>query len=291
MEYKGYLKRFPQEVVEWMCDQQEAQGNKRDVSVFEKSKFDGFNWFKTKEGYDFCKRVIVESDFDLFFEHFPKKENKMFNEKSLQEDIIKTWGEFGAHNEVFNDMVKKIKNLDTKEENINDILEECKRRFKEGDKLISAKGTMFIFGGDMEISKNEKICGNEIGSIGYYYLYSKGKYATLVEEEKEILPFKEEIDMDSNIGIKGSDTEQYPEVMWCWDDDISDFDSFVVIGKFKDRFMCIENCHIKEFESRMLDLEIFTRDILFYKNASLTKPVKDYTREQVLKEFNINIID
>jgi hypothetical protein len=35
----------------------------------------------------------------------------MFDRIKLQEDIIETWGEFGAHNELFNDLLKEIKEL------------------------------------------------------------------------------------------------------------------------------------------------------------------------------------
>lgn len=78
MEYKGQLKGFPQEVVEWMLDQQEAQGNKRDVSVFEGQNnayrnIGGFDWPQTEEGFDFCRYVINRKNFDLFFERYPKK--------------------------------------------------------------------------------------------------------------------------------------------------------------------------------------------------------------------------
>ena len=35
----------------------------------------------------------------------------IFNEDKLQKEIIKTWGEFGAHNEVFKAMTLQIKEL------------------------------------------------------------------------------------------------------------------------------------------------------------------------------------
>jgi hypothetical protein len=75
--YKGDLKGFPQEVVEWMLDQQEAQGNRRDVSVFEEGRMadkseGGFNWGK-RENIKFCSEVICYRNFSLFFEKYPKK--------------------------------------------------------------------------------------------------------------------------------------------------------------------------------------------------------------------------
>lgn len=35
----------------------------------------------------------------------------IFNENKLQEEIIKTWGEYGSHNEVFKAMTLQIKEL------------------------------------------------------------------------------------------------------------------------------------------------------------------------------------
>ena len=39
MEYKGDIKCFPSYIVNIMLDEQEKQGNKRDVSIFEKCKY------------------------------------------------------------------------------------------------------------------------------------------------------------------------------------------------------------------------------------------------------------
>ena len=76
--YKGELKGFPPEIVEKMLYYQEKQGNKRDVSVFEKFKEaadsdEGFCWATTEEGCSFWKIVIVDKNFDLFFEKYPKQ--------------------------------------------------------------------------------------------------------------------------------------------------------------------------------------------------------------------------
>lgn len=82
MEYKGQLKGFPDEVVEWMLQQQVKQGNKRDVSVFENGNSSdrhskGFNWFDTSEKHDFCEKVILNKRFDLFFKRYPKKQSEV----------------------------------------------------------------------------------------------------------------------------------------------------------------------------------------------------------------------
>lgn len=79
-EYKGCLKGFPDKVVNRMLDCQEEQGNKRDVSVFERSatsdcKAGGFDWGRTKEKGEFWWNVI-HARFETFFEKYPKKENE-----------------------------------------------------------------------------------------------------------------------------------------------------------------------------------------------------------------------
>jgi hypothetical protein len=63
-----------------MLECQEEQGNKRDVTVFEKYKCSaktegGFDWDKTKEKDVFWGEVIVEKNFNRFFEKYPKKED------------------------------------------------------------------------------------------------------------------------------------------------------------------------------------------------------------------------
>ena len=84
-KYKGYIENFPEEVVEWMCDQQVNQGNPRNVRVFEKYKLadkpsGGFTWAKVDIPIecpygpaDFCAKVIEDEEFDLIHPVFPKK--------------------------------------------------------------------------------------------------------------------------------------------------------------------------------------------------------------------------
>ena len=82
MIYKGELKGFPTEVVEKMLERQVEQGNKKDVTVFEGSSragrgMKGFCWAETVEGHYFWERVIINEDFDLFFEEYPKTEKTL----------------------------------------------------------------------------------------------------------------------------------------------------------------------------------------------------------------------
>ena len=77
--YGGEIADFPIEIVERMLECQVEQGNKRDVSVFEKysarnNTKGGFDWNSTTEGRDFWASVICGKQFDLFFQKYPKKQ-------------------------------------------------------------------------------------------------------------------------------------------------------------------------------------------------------------------------
>lgn len=78
MEFKGELKGFPREVVEKMLERQVEQGYERDLIVFEECEYDGFVWGKSIEKHYFWCKVILEKDFNLFFEKYPKTQT---NEK------------------------------------------------------------------------------------------------------------------------------------------------------------------------------------------------------------------
>ena len=76
MKYKGDIEGFPEEVVNWMLDQQEKQGNKMDVTVFELDKWSdksegGFDWGGSDEDHDFCSQIITRRAFDVFFKRYP----------------------------------------------------------------------------------------------------------------------------------------------------------------------------------------------------------------------------
>lgn len=75
------IKGFPIEVVHMMVLNQRKQGNIANVKVFQyKANMNysggGFDWEKTDEGYDFWNKIIFEKNFNLFFNKYPKKENK-----------------------------------------------------------------------------------------------------------------------------------------------------------------------------------------------------------------------
>jgi hypothetical protein len=88
--YKGDLEGFEEPIVEWMLDQQVAQGNKRDVTVFETDLYrgartGGFTWIRIPtwngmSGTDFCDKVITDKDFDLFINDFLNNQKRLFQE-------------------------------------------------------------------------------------------------------------------------------------------------------------------------------------------------------------------
>ena len=75
----GDLKYFPLGVVIRMLEEQEMQGYKPDVTVFQRHNdagedLRGFIWYDTETGITFWKQVIRESNFDLFFKKYPEYE-------------------------------------------------------------------------------------------------------------------------------------------------------------------------------------------------------------------------
>ena len=92
MQYKGEIKGFPQHVVEAMLDEQERQGKKRDVTVFEKNKdaglyHRGFNWGDSVLGYDIWGGIIGYSQFHLIEKPKPQEPKKdRFPFKLKEED-------------------------------------------------------------------------------------------------------------------------------------------------------------------------------------------------------------
>ena len=76
--YKGEIEDFPPEVVELMLQRQFEQTGKRDVSVFEannqaRKSNNGFTWSDTIEDHDFWCDVILNKEFHVFFEKYPKQ--------------------------------------------------------------------------------------------------------------------------------------------------------------------------------------------------------------------------
>lgn len=101
----GDIKDFPIEVVEKMIEEQVKQGNIPNVEVFQKcvildDEDGGFAWNRTKDGEDFWREVIGESNFDLFFKKYHKKPNLVYivSDSEIGMDIIKTLEKYGGVN-------------------------------------------------------------------------------------------------------------------------------------------------------------------------------------------------
>jgi hypothetical protein len=101
----GSIKNFPIEVVKKMIEEQVNQGNEADVTVFQEERgadkaLKGFNWCNTEDGHLFWQNVIVTRNFDLFFEKYPKIDNKVYiiGDSEIGIDIIKTLENRGGVN-------------------------------------------------------------------------------------------------------------------------------------------------------------------------------------------------
>ena len=93
-EFNGDLKGFPEEVVEKMLERQVEQGNKRDVSVFEKDSWadqpaGGFDWSSSPEELLFWCAIIEDKDFELFFKLYPKQEARTVKKDEAIEILSK----------------------------------------------------------------------------------------------------------------------------------------------------------------------------------------------------------
>lgn len=76
-DLKGQIKDFPIEVVQKMVERQYEQTGRCDVEVFQVNKYTGginggMLWSETVEGDEFWRSIISHSNFDVFFEKYPK---------------------------------------------------------------------------------------------------------------------------------------------------------------------------------------------------------------------------
>lgn len=100
-DLKGEIKYFPIEIVQWMCDQQVAQGNKFNPKVFKESsssdkEYGGFDWDITNIGIDNCQAIIINENFDLFFKLFyPSTKIKIINKSEFELPEYQTKGSAG----------------------------------------------------------------------------------------------------------------------------------------------------------------------------------------------------
>lgn len=78
-DMRGCLIDFPIGVCVRILEEVEKQGNKPDISIFQKNgsfrtdvKHNGFNWISTEAGYDFWENVLRKNMFDMFYDKYPE---------------------------------------------------------------------------------------------------------------------------------------------------------------------------------------------------------------------------
>lgn len=131
----GEIKDFPIEIVEKMIERQMEQGNKADVSVFQRTRFvgassGGFTWTKTTEDEDeenFWRNVISCKNFDIFFRKYPKEEDYWIDPKGRR---MLVWDEEQAKERI---VIAKLPSTVEGHQYIA-VSEAYEREFKEGRK-------------------------------------------------------------------------------------------------------------------------------------------------------------
>ena len=101
----GELREFPLAIVQKMIERQVMQGNPANVKVFQADttaeQLDGgFEWEDSPEGWDFWNDVIVNMEFNVFFQRYPES-NRVYivSDRENGENVIKTLEKYGGINE------------------------------------------------------------------------------------------------------------------------------------------------------------------------------------------------
>ena len=94
--FKGQINWLPDFIGEELMNQQELQGNKRDISVFEKDiksemSEGGFDWYKTEQQVLFWQRILVDKDINLFLAWF-KPELEVWDDCDIKPKLRKVGG-------------------------------------------------------------------------------------------------------------------------------------------------------------------------------------------------------
>ena len=94
--FKGQIDWLPDFIGEELMNQQELQGNKRDISVFEEdvtasTNDGGFEWKDTSQGNSFWVRVLLEKDINLFLAWF-KPELEVWDNCDIKPKLRKVGG-------------------------------------------------------------------------------------------------------------------------------------------------------------------------------------------------------
>ena len=66
------FKDLPIEIQQRMLDEQERQGYPRNAKKFEKGVTGGFLWRLSLEGVAFWGKILLDGDFSVFYEKYPK---------------------------------------------------------------------------------------------------------------------------------------------------------------------------------------------------------------------------
>ena len=146
--FKGQIDWLPDFIGEELMNQQEYQGNKRDISFFEEDiatckDEGGFEWKDTSQKYNFWDRVLLEKDINLFLAWF-KPELEVFddeNEKHLAQVIGYNENEkypFFIKKEVGKGFAYQHAQLPKKEDKAKtDLLKKVEELTKQADELLT----------------------------------------------------------------------------------------------------------------------------------------------------------
>ena len=147
--FKGQIDWLPDFIGEELMKQQELQGNKRDISVFERcftaNQIEGgFDWSKTEQGVDFWNRVLLEKDINLFLAWF-KPELEVFDDDENKKHLIQV---IGYNKNIVNPiLIKKVVDggfayanalLPKKEDKVKtELLKKVEELTKQADELLT----------------------------------------------------------------------------------------------------------------------------------------------------------
>jgi hypothetical protein len=139
------------------------------------------NYYKYKDGNFNSSEVISPTGLDGFKKGYNSK-GRNNHSSSLFKEYLTDLTEIQQY--LPDEHVDKI---NTKEMSIQEIQEECKKRFPIGCKFKNTEGEEFTLIQDHSVYK---IVGNNViwASSGYGYLYDKGKYAELIETPEKVIP-------------------------------------------------------------------------------------------------------
>lgn len=170
---------LPLEIQERMLEEQDKQGNPRDLNVFRKiihAGFNGFFWNGTKEGYSFWRDILMNSNVETFFEKYPRNKSNF--------KLPKNW-----HVVVTEENKEVLSEWRWRERHIYTLIE-------AGDIVGMVKNSLL---GDCTKSHNPQNCiQSDTYDFGIEITFNQFKFHVMGEKSKEELTF--------------------PREMWCWDE-------------------------------------------------------------------------